>query len=241
MLHVQSKISKIETGRTTPTLADVERILAALAAPADLVAEVMTLARVATTEWQDFRSLRRSGLANKQQELASFEASSTHLRYFLPAMVTGLLATPDYIRASLADAVPDSDAIVKRKLARQRVLRDSTKKFTFLLTEQAVRWSLLPPAGMAGQVDRLIELSASIQIGVIPLGTPNPDGPLNTFTIYDDRIVTAETTTGVVLLRNRQDIDLHRDLFARYESCARYGEDARSVLVEWRSAFLGQI
>ena len=56
----QSKISKIETGKTVPTLVDVERILRALDAPPSLIAEVGALARIANTEWQDLRSARHS-------------------------------------------------------------------------------------------------------------------------------------------------------------------------------------
>ncbi|WP_338015821.1 helix-turn-helix domain-containing protein [Kitasatospora sp. CB01950] len=58
----QSKISKIETGRSVPSLVDVELILRALDVPVDLAPRVLELARVANTEWQDVRALRQKGL-----------------------------------------------------------------------------------------------------------------------------------------------------------------------------------
>ncbi|MER7515814.1 helix-turn-helix transcriptional regulator [Streptomyces sp. NPDC126499] len=58
----QSKVSRIESGKVRPSLVDIERILRALDAPPTLVAEVSVLARIAATEWQDARSIRRKGL-----------------------------------------------------------------------------------------------------------------------------------------------------------------------------------
>lgn len=114
----QSKVSRIENGRTRPSLVDVEQILRALDAPPGLVAEVSALARMANTEWRNLRELRRQGLGTRQAELKSLEASSTQMRYFLLSMVTGLLATPEYVRASLAHSTADTSRAVAGKLGR---------------------------------------------------------------------------------------------------------------------------
>jgi transcriptional regulator with XRE-family HTH domain len=140
----QSQISKFETGKKTPKLVDVERILRALDAPPEVVAEITALARIANTEWQDKRSSWRRGMEKRQSELAALESEATELRYFLSSMITGLLATPEYIRASLGHTPGDSSKTVARKLERQAVLYDTTKHFTFLLTEQAARWAIVP-------------------------------------------------------------------------------------------------
>lgn len=124
----QSKISKIETGKVTPSLVDVELILRALEAPSELIAHVTALARIANTEWQDARALRRKGLDKKQVELASLERNAAEFRYFLPTMITALLATPEYIRASLAPFPGDHSKAIAKKLERQTVLYNSTKR-----------------------------------------------------------------------------------------------------------------
>lgn len=72
----QSKVSRIENGRTRPSLVDVEQILRALDAPPDLVWEVTALARVANTEWRSLRDLRRKGLGVRQAELRALESTS---------------------------------------------------------------------------------------------------------------------------------------------------------------------
>lgn len=235
----QSKISKIETGEITPSLVDVDLILRALEAPEHLVAEVTALARLANTEWQPIRSSWRRGLEKRQAELAGLEADAKELRYFLPAMITGLLATPEYIRASLAYSPGDVSKTVARKLERQAVLYDTTKRFTFLLTEQAARWAVVPPPTMAVQIDRLASLSylPNVRIGLIPLGTVINRGPMNTFTVYDDRLATVETFTGRTVFRDSRDIAEHLEVFGRYEQKAYFEDGARTFLQEWANLY----
>lgn len=230
----QSKISKIETARVTPSLTDVERILAALHAPSELVAEVTALARIANTEWQDKRSSWRRGLERRQTELASLEAASIDLRYFLPAMVTSLLATPEYIRASLHHSPGDTSKTVAKKIERQTTLYDVSKTFTFLLTEQAVRWAIVPPSAMAIQIDRLASLSRlpNIRIGILPNGSQIPRGPLNTFTVYDSRLATVETFTGRIVFQDPRDVLQHLDIFTMYEQQALFEDEARAFLAD---------
>ncbi|MFG3196567.1 helix-turn-helix domain-containing protein [Streptomyces sp. NPDC048208] len=235
----QSKVSKLETGEVTPSLVDAELILRAVGAPPALVAEVTALARLANTEWQAVRSSWRRGLDKRQAELAALEAEAVELRYFLPSMITGLLATPEYIRASLDHVPGDVARTVARKIERQAVLYDSSKRFTFLLTEQAVRWAVVPPPVMAVQLDRLVSLSylSNVRIGVLPFGTPLTRGPMNTFTVYDDRLVTVENFTGRIVFQDARDIAEHREIFDQYERHALFGEDARDRLREWASCY----
>jgi transcriptional regulator with XRE-family HTH domain len=231
----QSKVSKIETGKILPSVLDVELILRALDAPADLVDDVVALARLANTEFQDVRSLLRKGLDRRQHELAGLETAATELRYFLPAMITSLISTPEYIRASLAHLPGDPAKAITKKLDRQAVLYDQSRTFTFILTESAARWGLCPPHVMALQLDRLVSLSwlSNVGIGVLPAGSHIPRGPLNTFTVYDDRIVTAETFGGVIIMRDPRDVAFHRRLFDLFTSHAEFGDDARARLEKW--------
>ncbi|MEU6993320.1 DUF5753 domain-containing protein [Streptomyces sp. NPDC046465] len=186
-------------------------------------------------KWQDSWSLQRTGLEKKQDELAEFEQSSTEFRFLLPSMVTGLLATPEYVRASLAGIPGDHSKAIKRKLERQAVLHDTSKEFTFVLTEQAVRWPYLPSPAMATQIDRLVTVSRlpSVRLGVIPLVGHMPVAPLNTFTVYDNRVATVETSSGVMVLRSQRDVSAYQDEFAVYEGYALFGDEARRALSTW--------
>lgn len=231
----QSQISKFETGRKTPTLVDVERILRALDAPSDVITEITSLARIANTEWQDKRSSWRRGVEKRQAELAALESEATELRYFLPSMITGLLATPEYIRASLSHTPGDSSKTVTRKLERQAVLFNTAKHFTFLLTEQAARWSIVPGPALAVQIDRLVSLShlPNVRIGVVPMGTLMSRGPMNTFTVYDNRLATVENFTGRMVFRDARDISEYLAVFSQFEQHASFDDDARNLLRQW--------
>ncbi|MGW6906501.1 helix-turn-helix domain-containing protein [Streptomyces sp. NPDC054940] len=235
----QTKISNIEGAKLTPSLVDVELILRALDAPPELVSQVTALARNANTEWQDVWTQRRTGLEKKQNELAGFERSATEFRYFLLSMVTGLLATPEYIKASLAHIPGDHSKAIARKLERQSVLYDTSKRFTFILTEQAARWPFLPAPAMAMQLDRLasISLLPNIQLGVIPLAGHIPMAPLNTFTIYDRRIATVETQTGAMVFRDHRDVSAYLTEFSAHEEYALFGDEGRERLSAWAGRF----
>lgn len=221
----QSKISKVETGKVLPSASDVERILSALGVAGERLQELVALARLANTEFQSVRASLRRGLHQKQRELAALEADSQHIRFFLPLMITGLLQTPEYARASMANFPGDHPQAIAKRLDRQARLYDLSKRFSFVLTEAAVRWQLCEPRIMAVQMDRLSSLSElpNVRIGVIPLDRYVPDGPLNTFTVYDERLATSETFGGVIMMRDPRDVTYHLQLFSFFEQHAAFG------------------
>jgi transcriptional regulator with XRE-family HTH domain len=235
----QSKISKLETGKVIPTITDMERLLTALGASEERAAELLALARLANTEFQSVRASLRRGLHQKQRELAALEADTTHIRFFLPLMITGLLQTPEYAKASLANFPGDHGQAITKRLDRQGSLYNRAKRFTFVLTEAAVRWQLVEPAVMAVQMGRLASLSElpNIRLGIIPLDTYIPDGPLNTFTVYDERMATAETFGGAIMMRDPRDVAYHLELFAFFERYAVFDDEARKLLEHYASEF----
>jgi len=237
-LMSQSKVSRIENGKVRPSLVDVEQFLRACDASPTLVAQAMALTRLANTEWQGARGLRRKGLDKKQLELLGLESSSTEFRFFMLSMITGLLSTPEYIRASLAHIPGDHSKTIARKLERQHALYDRSKRFTFVLTEMAVRWPLVASPALAVQIDHLASLThlPNVKLGVIPMSVETGPAPMNTFTVYDDRIATVELSSGVMVLRDPRDVMGHLDEFASLEKQAVFGPDARVLLGEYAAA-----
>lgn len=232
----QSKVSCIETGRLLlPSVVDVEQMLTALGVDGAIQRELLVLARVANTEYQDIRLSVRRGLHHRQRELAALEQSATEIRHFLPAVITGLLQTPEYMRAAISTPVDpvvgDVNKAVAAKLERQAVLHDRGKRFTFLLTESAIRWQLCPPAVMALQLDRLVSLSRlpTVSLGVLALDCPVRDGAYHTFVTYDRRLVTAELFTGQLVMRDPKDVDHYRDLFNFFSGKALWADEARTM------------
>jgi hypothetical protein len=154
-------------------------------------------------------------------------------------MITGLLQTPEYARASLANFPGDHPQAIAKRLDRQATLYNPAKHFTFVLTEAAVRWQLCEPRVMAVQMGRLIALSElpNIRLGLIPLDAHVPDGPLNTFTVYDERIATAETFGGVIMMRDPRDVAYHLELFTSFERYAAFDDAVRALLESYARSF----
>jgi hypothetical protein len=232
----QSKVSRIETGRLLPSVVDVAQVLTALEVDDATRNELLALARVANAEYQDVRASVRRGLHHRQRELAALEANANLMRHFLPALITGLLQIPEYMRAAMSTpiepAAGDVGKAIALKLERQAVLHDKTKTFEFLLTESAIRWQLCEPSIMAVQIDRLVSLSqqSNIRIGVLPLSAQVRNGAFHTFVTYDRRLVTIELFTGQLVLRDPKDIDHYWALFDFFGVHALWADEARSFL-----------
>jgi transcriptional regulator with XRE-family HTH domain len=239
----QSKVSRIETGRLLPSVVDVDLMLHALGVDDETRNELLALAQIANAEYQDNRAAVRRGLHHVQRELAAKEADATRMRHFLPALVTGLLQTPEYMRTAMStDLEPftaDNSRAIALKLERQAALDDPTKRFEFLLTESAVRWRLCETSVMAAQMDQLVSVSRlpSVRIGVLPLSAQVAHGPMSTFVTYDARLVTLELYTGLLVLRDPKDIEHYGTLFEFFSLQALWADDARTFLSDVAAEF----
>lgn len=241
----QTKISRIENGRILPGVVDVERVLTALEVPTDAGNELLALARRANVGHTSWRSLAELGMWRKQDELKAVAESSTMMRHFLPAMPSGLLHVPEYARYALSpkvstDPVRDVDKAVEARLNRQTVLADESRAFVFLMTEQAVKWKRAPRNVMVEQCAHMATLSDSpnVDIAVIPASAEVHGAPMNSYVIYDDRLVIAELFSGEVTLRDYKDVSYHRDLFEFFYDRALTGDRAKALLLAARDEFM---
>lgn len=241
-----SKLSKIETGRLAPSADDVERILTAIGVSDDVKAEYMDAARAVATEATAWRLIQRAGLHKAQRQLKAVEAGMTLLRLFQPALVPGLLQTPEYMRAVLSRHEDLSEATVREtvsaRLERQEVLYDAGKTFRFVVTEPVLRWLIVPPLVMAGQLDRLISLSRlpNLDVRVVPLTGRQHDIPNHAFVIRDDRAVTVETVHAEVVVTDPRDVALYIAKFDGFADNALYGDGMRTLLEGIRNELLQQ-
>ncbi|MGH3873333.1 MAG: helix-turn-helix domain-containing protein [Pseudonocardiaceae bacterium] len=234
----QTKISRIETGRIVPSVTDVELLVYALDVGVERSGELVSLARVANTEFRPGKLRARAGPAARQRDLQALEAQCRVQRHFLPTMVTGLIQTPAYARQALSWPEERSPAaveeIVNHKVQRQAILHRDDKEFVFLLTEAALRWRLLDSVDMTAQIEHIAGVSGlpNVTIEIIPFRTRVRIGPLNVFVIYDDRLARVESKTGVLVLRDPTDVRYYLDLFAQYQRYALHGDAARKHLLK---------
>jgi hypothetical protein len=189
--------------------------------------ELVALARRVNVQHTSWRAASEMGLWRKQDELKALAESSAAVRQFLPAMPGGLLQTEEYARQALSpmvssDPVRDVEKAVQARLARQATLDNSARRFVFLLTEQAVRWKYANSKVMAAQCERIAAVSErpNVELAVIPQYAYVSGGPLNTFVVYDDRLVLVELFSGEVALRDPRDVSHHLQVFEFFLSHA---------------------
>ncbi|MEV6578800.1 helix-turn-helix transcriptional regulator [Streptomyces sp. NPDC051582] len=238
-----SKLSKIENANLLPSTTDVERILTAIGVSDAIKAEYTEAARAATTEATAWRLLKRVGIHKGQQAAKALEAQMAVLRLFQPALVPGLLQTPEYIRAILQRHDLSENALTRTlsgRLERQAVLFDSTKKLRFVITEPVLRWRIVPPQMMAAQLDRIVSMSrlAHVDIRVVPLSAPQTDIANHAFVIRDDRMVTVETVHAEIVVTDPRDVEMYVRKFEGFEQAALSGDVMRSLVESLRDGFL---
>jgi transcriptional regulator with XRE-family HTH domain len=232
-----SKISKIEHGHQTPSQEDIEAWAQACHAE-DSAGELLRLLGNLETLYAEWQRILRAGTGKRQQTYREIEAGTHTLRVFESLLIPGLLQTPDYARARLAEnietwgGVNDLDEGVRERMRRQENLYDSNRRFFFVLSEAALRTLLCHPQVMAGQLERLIALSLmqTLRVGIVPFATVMPLSPKHGFWIYDDRLVTVETVTAELHLTQPAEIEHYRRVFDAMSVVAHYDSDAREII-----------
>lgn len=238
-----SKLSRIETGKLTPTVMDVDRILSALGVSEEVRGKLTEVARREATEATAWRLYRRTGFHHHQDSIRAVEAETAVQRVFQPSCFPGLCQTPEYVRSILGRKGLTEEMLsrtVGARLQRQAVLFDPAKSFRYLITESVLRWRLLSPPEMAVQLDRIIALSRlpNVWVGVVPLSARMAEVPTSSFVIYDNRMVIVEIPHAEVTTSEPRDVELYREKFDRFELTAHTGDDMRNMVGGIRDDFL---
>jgi transcriptional regulator with XRE-family HTH domain len=238
-----SKLSKIETGKVAPSVVDVDSILMALGVSDEVRGEYLEVVRAATTESTAWRLVRRLGVHKAQQQTRALEARMVLLQLFQPALVPGLLQTPEYIRAVLARHDLGEETLTRTiaaRLERQQVLHDETKTLRFVITENVLRWRIVSSTRMAEQMDRIISLSrlSNVDICVVPFGVEQRDIANHAFVIRDHKTVTVETVHAELVVTDPRDVSLYVGKFEDFAAIALCDDDMRRMVGGVRDEFL---
>lgn len=203
----QSKISRIETGRSGVKPEDIGRLL-------DAYGEVVSPEQRALLEalsvsaagpgpggngrgrqwWHDYRGL----LPQEYRDFISLEAGARAARTVELSVVPGLLQTAEYARAVTRAALgglpePKVDALVDVRLARQAVLRaDPPLELSAVLDEAVLRRQIGGPGVMAAQLRHLVEVARlpQVRLQVLPFsvgGASRPDRTVRHLLISEHR------------------------------------------------------
>lgn len=235
--QTQASISRFENGRFVPTPETVEALCRVYGST---TAERQRLVQLSRDLREDVRPAARvviqRGAARMQERIGRIERTSVTMRHFHPAVVAGLLQLPDYARVIFsAGGDLSADEIrmaVDRRMARQALLTEPDRSFTFLLPEGPLRWQVGSPQLMAAQLDHIacIADQPHVRVGVIPWTTAVEVAPVAGFDLYDERAVIVGTEAGTTFLTDPHDVAPYLRLFADLAALACYDDAALTVL-----------
>jgi hypothetical protein len=235
----QSKVSKIENGRTRPSLPDVKLWVEHCGADPALAAEIIELASLVGTEATSWREVNREGAAARQRIRTADQSTATSIAVYQSEVVPGLLQTPDYARRLLTvhSRIPPEDipAAVVARLDRQAAVLFSDTAIDFVITETALRWQPGEAATSLAQLDRVAAVDSlpNVTIGIIPLAVQARARPLHSFVIVrgdDDAEVQVETLTAELVIREPDDVLAYEEFFADQRSHALYGAEMTELV-----------
>jgi hypothetical protein len=220
----------METGRTIPSAEDAASLTQTYQASPEVQA------RVTEVNAQTRRAYLHS-TPESQRRLAALEKSSAHMRTYSPAVIPGLLQTPDYMRAILTAHGPQPrnpeqvDEAVRLRVQHQDLLVETSGELTLITTEGALGWMASSPEVMTTQLDHITQLGQPrLRVGIIPWGTRAAAFPLHTWDLYDSRAVSFATVTGTALLTDQRDVSRYLDIFTQLETMATFGDQAHAIL-----------
>lgn len=234
----QSKVSKSERGATLLPPEDVKVWGRMAGADQVTLDRLVVLAEQLSSEDLTW-SPEQGEFAERNAYIGEVERESPAIHNFQPSAISGLLQTADYARRvmTLLDVGDQHDvgAAVAKRMDRQTILYDTSKKLEFLLTEGALRWRPGPPLLMLPQLDRLLSFATlpNVTIGVLPYDREATTLYVNGFTIFDhpdDPFVLVETYHGERRFRDETRLGKYRAAFARLREAAVTGAEATAVI-----------
>lgn len=237
-----SKVSKLETGRQTPTTADLTAWADAINRP-DVKTELTARLKALETHYASWRRQLAAGTRANQEAWAIDERMAIEFRNFEATCVPGLLQTPEYCRHMLNAVIDlygtpqDVEAGVTARMQRQQVLYDHGHRFHFILWEAALHALPCPADVMAAQLDRLAGTvgMASIRVGIVPLAAPLKLPPFHSFVIYDRNLVRVETLGAELRLVDASEITTYSEIWNRLHAVTHYGAEAHRAIVKARA------
>ncbi|MGW0536740.1 helix-turn-helix domain-containing protein [Streptomyces sp. NPDC003032] len=244
----QSKVSRIETGRSGVKATDVRLLLEAYDVKDPHLGELLVaLAGTDDTPsvgrhhwWKAYRDL----LPVAYRDFISLEAQASWMRTLETSVVPGLLQTPEYARAVTRAALrglPEEqvDALVEVRLARQDVLRAQPPlRLSVVLDEAVLRRSVGGPRVFAGQLARLREVALlpQVRLQVLPYTSGEHVGLIGPFVIFsfpntaDLDVVVLDHLTSSLYLERKEDLQAYTKAFNSLQEQALSPEDSEEFI-----------
>ncbi|WP_018682166.1 helix-turn-helix domain-containing protein [Actinokineospora enzanensis] len=238
-----SKVSRLETGQSTPPADDLARLIDFYEASAEDRAELEDLARAARQRRP--RTTYGKSLPSFFHRYLGLERAASEIRIYCGEIITGLLQTADYARAvTTSSPLHDSseiDRFVEARSDRQaRLTAPSAPRLWVIMSEAAIRRIVGGPATMREQLAQLAHLGRlpNVTIQVVPFSRGAVGAEGFDFTMlrfpddHHDVVYLEDLTTATYL--DRKDDPARQAYAAMWEhvSAAALDPDATALLVD---------
>ncbi|WP_063824837.1 helix-turn-helix domain-containing protein [Nocardia pseudovaccinii] len=232
----QTKVSKIEYGKTKPTDADI-RAWCEHTRHTDQLADLIATVRNIEASYLEWRRVLGTGTKRRQQAQIKFESDTALMRWYEPVLIPGLLQTADYAHEILRSVIEfqgipnDVEQGVATRMQRQQILYQRKHRFHFVIGEQALRTTVGDDRIMAGQMDRLLAIQnmPRVLFGIVPAET-RYQAPISNFIIFDDRMVMVENLTAELTITQPREIATYARAFDILAQQSVTGRAARNLI-----------
>ncbi|WP_344019959.1 helix-turn-helix transcriptional regulator [Streptomyces luteireticuli] len=232
-----SKVSRIMTGKTSPSADDIRAWCRACGAE-DQTDNLVASLRVVEGMWVEWHRMERSGLKQAQESVRELYERTRRFRAYSPGFVPGLIQTCGYTEAVLravqqrrvaTDDVADAVAV---RMERQRVLHEGNHQFAFLMEATVLANGLGGDEVQAEQLEHLLTVGSlpNVSLGVVPKRTNRTRMPVEGFWIYDTAQDNVELVSGHLTITQPREVAAYADTFAQLADLAVYGAQARALI-----------
>ncbi|MFJ4715290.1 helix-turn-helix domain-containing protein [Streptomyces sp. NPDC088785] len=243
----QSKVSRIETGRSGVTGSDVLRLLDAFEAKDPQLRELVVALAGAEDAgghhwWHAYRGL----LPPLYRDFISLESQACRIRTLETSVMPGLLQTPEYAYAvtrSVLGGMPERhiESLVDVRLARQAVLHAETPlHLTAILDEAVLRREVGGKDILQRQLAHLAEVAQlpHVRIQALPFSAGGHIGITGPFVVFsfpnttDLDVVVLDHLTSSLYLERKDDLTAYTDAFEALLGHALPPEDSLKFIAQ---------
>ncbi|MCD0452233.1 helix-turn-helix transcriptional regulator [Actinocorallia sp. API 0066] len=239
-----TKVSRIEHGKTNPSEEDV-RAWATACGAARRIPELIAAHREVDQMWIAWRRELRAGQRHIQSRAARLYETTGVLRAYEPGFVPGILQTHGYVEALFRAAarlydMPENDPkdAADARMARQRLVTEPTgaNRYSFVLEAAALRMRFGGANVMLDQLDFLARVATlpHVSLGIIPPDQDRYLYPGAGFYVFDERLVRCSGWAGEQRTSDPEEIGLFLRAFEMLRRQAVYGPEARALIAEAR-------
>ncbi|MFJ6573890.1 helix-turn-helix domain-containing protein [Streptomyces sp. NPDC091292] len=227
-----TKVSRMENGQVSASALEVRTLLACYGVTdPDERARLEGWARASNERgwWLDYQETLRPDYADH----ITLESDATCIRTWEPALIPGLLQTPEYAESVITvgpTAIPAQRVreLVKVRQERQRRIESGGTQFEAIIWEPAIRALSEGVVGHVGQLEHLLTVGqrSNVTLQIVPHAesvVAGMSGPFVAFSFGDDPTIEAVTfnnPASTSVIESPEELALYSSIFSQLRSVA---------------------